>query len=87
MFDVLPTLLTGEGVDFIHGELGERFDVRSNESGLSVSDDFSDGATGAGEDGGATGHRFDHDQAEGFGPVDREDERSSIAQELAFFVL
>src|SRR5882757_4479959 len=50
-------------------------------------DDFRNGTMTESKDGSAARHRLDHHQAERLGPVDREQERQRIAQELGLAAL
>src|SRR5262249_41269018 len=54
-------------------------------SGDSGTDHLRDPAPAKGQDGGATGERLDHHQAEGFRPVDGKEERQSLPQQLDLF--
>jgi hypothetical protein len=58
--------------------------VLDHEAAHAVLDDFRDRAAAERDDRRAAGHRLDHHPTEGFGPVDREDQRGSIAQERRF---
>lgn len=66
---------------------GERCDCLGlggdDEARHPVLDDLGDRAAVPGDHGGPAGHRLDHHEAEGFRPVDREQERPSASQELA----
>ncbi len=69
--------------DGLHGFV----DAGDDEAGDPVVDHFRDRAVIPGDHRRAAGHRLDHDEAEGFRPVDREKQRGGIAQEIGFLVV
>ena len=71
----------GEGREFLDGGDGTGF-VFDDEAGDVFVDDFGDGAAIEGDDGGSAGHGFDHDEAEGLGPVDGHEEADGAAEEV-----
>ena len=61
--------------------------VVHDESCNAVFHDFADGPAAIGDDGRSAGKSFDHHQAERLRPVDREQQRSRIANEVVLLVL
>ena len=63
------------------------FQRLDQEAGLAVLDDFGRRAAAEGHDRRAAGHGLDHHQAEGLGPVDREQQRVRSAQERGLLMV
>lgn len=67
--------------------LHRRFFIVHHEAADALVDDFGNGAAAEGDHRGAASHGFDHDQAEGLGPIHGEDQGESAPQEGRLFRL
>src|ERR1700733_928271 len=60
---------------------------RDDKPGYALVDDLRHRAATPGDNRSATGHRFDHHKAEGLRPIDREEKRGRVAEELGLLIV
>ena len=85
---ILKDFTTTRSVDIVnffdHGDC--RWDVFGQKTGFSMINQLGHRSKGIGDDGSATSHRFNQNQAKGFRPIDRKNESCGVAQKLLLFM-